>query len=396
MAKPFKLGKNYYRIRVAMGKGPDGKYQVYSENFRGDPNAAKQRQRELEAARDAQTLEKPACELTLTDLYEEYIARITREQTHEANTLKNYQFNWPRLQVACGDELLVNITREHVMAYREMLYSSYYMQDEETDPKDRRRLAESTMRKHVGFFKILLTYAVERGYIKNHPAYRMRSGPPLKKTAQVLNKTEISLVLELLQLEPLLYRTAFTLLLNTGLRRGELYGLQWRDIEVMTVNGEEICLIHVRRSAVHIKRQQWVKTPKTATSLRVIGVPMEVYRLLQMWRSVFTDVSETDYILRWPETGKWIQLEHLSRVWPKFLQRHNLPAMRLHDGRHTYVSRLINAGVDLLQVQYLVGHAYGSTTLNVYGHLITNPALTSARAMTHSAQLSAQPDRKTE
>ena len=133
--------------------------------------------------------------------------------------------------------------------------------------------------------------------------------------------------------------------LNTGLRRGELFALQWTDIDwnatVLTVRGA------------------------TAKSKKTRTVPMneEVQAALKEWQDAST--KKTGLIFA---TAKGNTRDNTKRVWKKLLCDAGIQAFRWHDMRHHFASRLVMVGVDLNTVRELLGHADLKMTLR-YAHL---------------------------
>ena len=153
------------------------------------------------------------------------------------------------------------------------------------------------------------------------------------------------------QLRPLgLYTDHLTPLilvaLNTGLRRGELLGLQWRDVNLekafLTVEGGG------------------AKTGQT----RHIPLNTDVRRILQDWRP--RDAAASDFVF--PGANAEMPMRDVKKGWGALLRRANVTGFRFHDLRHTFASKLVMAGVDLNTVRDLLGHSTISMTLR-YAHL---------------------------
>lgn len=161
------------------------------------------------------------------------------------------------------------------------------------------------------------------------------------------------------------YRMLYLIAVDTGLRRGELLGLHWQDVDLSRK------LLYVRRSLGRIREgNRYVvreMAVKTRHSRRTIDVSPAVVAALLVHRT--NGDSHTDYVFR-SRAGGPIDPSDLNRVFRRHLALAGLPHVRFHDLRHTHASLLIEAGVHPKAIQVRMGHASITTTLNTYGHLM--------------------------
>jgi integrase len=135
--------------------------------------------------------------------------------------------------------------------------------------------------------------------------------------------------------------------LNTGCRKGELFSLTWQDIDF-------------KREDITIKAAD-AKSGKT----RIIPLPDEGLEVLKAWLRL-TDYQEpTDYVFPGKGGG---QLDNIDHSFRKLLKNSNITGFRFHDLRHTYASKLVQAGISLYAVKELLGHSEYKTTQR-YAHL---------------------------
>ena len=172
-------------------------------------------------------------------------------------------------------------------------------------------------------------------------------------------------MLDTLQGEPLKHRLAITLLLYTGLRRGELLGLEWRDIS--WDNGT----ISVERASQYIKGQGiFTKVPKTKGSIRKLSLPLGVMDLLRQYR-VWQIEQRLIMGDKWIDTGRLFTTEDGGPMHPDSLftwfnrlqKKNGLPHISLHGLRHTSATVLITSGVDIRTVSQRLGHQQASITI---------------------------------
>lgn len=152
------------------------------------------------------------------------------------------------------------------------------------------------------------------------------------------------------------------LALFCGLRRGEIFALQWRDLE--TLPGDVGGKVHVRRGLSAGK----VTGPKTENSLRVVDAAPDVLSALERHREAVGG-EERDFIFR-SGTGGHVDCDNwYSRVWRPLRQRAGIrPTIGLHSCRHTFGSLLIDQGENVRYVAEQLGHSSPAFTLQVYAH----------------------------
>jgi integrase len=190
------------------------------------------------------------------------------------------------------------------------------------------------------------------------------------------------------------WRLFFTVALDTGLRRGELIGLRWGDVDLL----ERI--LYVRRSIGPYDDPEELPgsaavelQTKTESSQRLVPILDGAQAALER---LFTDAENTDdeapvfgTIERKPgrdgdvrPIGRPLSPRMVTRVFRRYAERAGLPgSIRLHDLRHTAITNAIGQGEDILLVSAFAGHAKTSTTVDVYGHLMPDRVRAAARRM---------------
>lgn len=145
---------------------------------------------------------------------------------------------------------------------------------------------------------------------------------------------------------------ALSLALCAGLRRGEICGLQWADVDLKTNT------LHVRRQRCRAGGDLITKSPKSRAGIR--DIPIDARLLPQL---------KAAYCLKPSAWVVDVMPEAITRRWSKMQKAlHLSESYRLHDLRHTYGSRLVLDGVNLRVVQYLMGHSKIDVTMRVYSH----------------------------
>jgi integrase len=210
------------------------------------------------------------------------------------------------------------------------------------------------------------------GIVRDNPAELAKPAPASIQEVVMLQPDQAAALLERLHGKKPLYRLV-SLALATGMRRNEMLGLRWRDIDLDA--GRLTIEQSLEQTAAHGIR---TKAPKTKHGRRTISLPAHlVTELRQHWREQqeqrlgrgLGKAPEGSPVFTGPDGG-YLSPEALSKAWPGLVAAIGMPGVTLHSLRHTHASMLIAAGVDILTVSRRLGHASPTITLNTYGHLI--------------------------
>lgn len=162
------------------------------------------------------------------------------------------------------------------------------------------------------------------------------------------------------------------LLIYTGMRRGELFGLEWKDIDFE--NG----YLNIVRTSQYIGNKTLItKEPKTKSSRRCMKISQSLVDLLKEYRA-FQSEQRLKTGSEWHNTDRlFTQLnglpmcpDSLTKWFSNFLKKHNLRQVTLHSLRHTNATLLIAEGTDIRTVSSRLGHSNTATTLNIYTHAL--------------------------
>ena len=232
------------------------------------------------------------------------------------------------------------------------------------------RLKKSGRKKHVDKFgeglsdrmvrschttcRTALEKAVTEGLIRINPAIGCKLPPKKAKEMQVLTPPEITRFL--IQAREEGYYELFLLELTTGMRRGEILALKWRDLNLKT--GE----LHISRQVLKVNGKVLISTPKTKSSNRMILLPTEMLELLAELK------TRTDSEWIFPSPLDLTQPRHPSAVYHRFqkiLERANCKRVRFHDLRHTFATMALENGMDIKTLSAMIGHVSAETTVNI-------------------------------
>lgn len=232
------------------------------------------------------------------------------------------------------------------------------------------KLSPKSIQHYLSFVSSVLDYAFRFGIVPANPCKRVTvptAAPPERECYTI---EEAQTFLESLNSAPTKYRAFFVLAIYGGLRRGELLGLEWKDIDFQSQ------IIKIQRTSQYLKeRGTFTDETKTKKSRRTLKLPSCVFDVLKDHR---VGQMEGQLLMgdRWKGTGRLFTREDGTPMHPNtpyhWLQRFCLETnqrfLGVHAFRHLNASLLINHGVDAKTVSASLGHSQVTTTLNIYAH----------------------------
>jgi len=360
-------GKDSWRLVVSAGTGPDGKQDKKTKTV----NATSRREAEKLLAAFVVEVEKGlfigTTKLTLAEFTQRWL-RDYGETNLAPKTLYRYRemLNL-RILPAMGHLKIEQIKPMHLLEFYKNLQEDGIRLDNKPGT-----LSDRTILHHHRLLCALFNDAVEWQVIPYNPAGRVKPPKVKKKQAGYYNEKQAGALLEALETEPLKYKVLVILALATGARRGEVMGLEWKDVNFETDT------IEVRQVSQYLPEKGiFVKEPKNETSKRVISIPASVMDLLKTYRKewlenrlLMGDLWQGSEMLFTSWDGKPMHPDTITSWFIKFLKRHNLPHIAFHALRHTSASLLIAEGVNLKSVSRRLGHSNISTTGDIYAHAL--------------------------
>ena len=248
---------------------------------------------------------------------------------------------------------------------------------------DPQPLSGQTILHYHRLISVILQTAVEWQYIPTNVAERVKPPKAESSEAVYLDDNQAIRLLELLEGQPIYYRTAVTVLLFTGMRRGELMGLVWSDID-FTNN-----TITIQRSMQYLpEKGVFIADTKTKSSRRVIKAPTTAMHALKVYRTwqkkTFLSIGQP-----WEEEGEVFVTQNGTPMHPdtltswfgSFIKTTDLPQIHIHSLRHTNATLQIANGVAVTTVAGTLGHSTANTTTKVYAHAIQSAAAEAAEMM---------------
>jgi len=253
-------------------------------------------------------------------------------------------------------------------------------------------LSAKSIKDHVSLISTALDYAVKMLLVPKNPCKGVTLPRRDDVEREILSLSQTQELLSLLsgdsntniQLDMFL-----VLAIYTGMRRGELLGLKWSDIDF--THG----LISIRRAAYYESggRGAYIDTPKTKNSVRTLkisGYSLARVKAYREWQQPYAaDLGD-----KW-KNGDWVftnwcgDLMYTNapeRYFKKLCESNGLPRVSLHSLRHLNASLLIYSGLDIKTVQGALGHSSATTTLNIYAHEFQMAQAIASAAITNALE----------
>lgn len=221
------------------------------------------------------------------------------------------------------------------------------------------RYAPETVAKSVRLVRMVFARAVAHRRLVRSPAEGLAAPPVPKRDMRILSAGQVE---ELADAMPARYRSIPVVAAYTGLRFGELAGLQVDSFDMLRRRLEVRTVLKEPTGA-----EPFLGPPKSKASARTIAIPKLVVSELDRHIGMFPPV---DGLVWTTESGEVLRRGSFSRIWRAAVKRSVGAPCRLHDLRHTHAAWLIALGEHPKTIQQRLGHGSISVTLDRYGHLM--------------------------
>lgn len=362
-------GNDSWRLIVSLGKDRHNKYIKKQKTVKAK-NKTEARHKLAAFVMEIESGEYiDPSKMTFESFISEWKSKYAKKHL-AAKTLENYMYTLNNYLIPeFGHVRLDEMKTIHIVNYLHSL-------EHEGSRKDDKQgsLSASSILYHYRVLRNVFSRAVEWGVVKSNPLEKVTRPKVSQERTNVYTQEEVHQLFQLLQGEPIHQQLIVTLALTSGLRRGELLGLQWEDIDLNTGT------IEVQHSLQHITGEGFqLKTTKTKSSVRSVVIPAFVVDQLKTYRHKKNkerlQAAESweggkYYYVFCTQFGKPLYPTVPGTWWRRFIKRKGFKYIRFHDLRHTAATLLINQGVHAKVIAERLGHADIKTTMNVYGQYI--------------------------
>jgi integrase len=369
--KQTKDGRTFYEIQVSRGRSrsrltsrwypPEGWSQKAIDRELAKVAAEFERRCDNgEAISRAEQKEKDllqkqeAAKIQTLRQYGERVFMPAKTVTISENSRSSFQGNLDRwIYPALGEMKMPDITAANISAL---------LLDMQAQGK-----AHATCIKVYTVLKSLFKMAYLSDIIQKNPMDKVERPKQRKdevraQEPEAYTVEEVQYILSCLDREPLKWKAMIRLLVDTGIRRGECCGLQWKDIDfkenTITITGN---LCYTPQKGVYLD------TPKNGKT-RIIDVDADVIALLQQLRQQQASHALSAFVFTQDNSPEPMHPQSPTRYLKKFAARYGIDDLHPHKLRHSFASIAITNGADIASVSEKLGHSDKAVTLRMYTH----------------------------
>ena len=369
-----KRGKNSYRLTVSEGFDLNGKPMIHRKTVHGTKKDA-----EVELAKFVTEVQNGLVIDGKSLKFSEFTEIWKRDYGSKElapSTYKRYcRMLETRLLPYFGHFYINKIKPTDIMKFYDLLEKDTQLVRKKGNngSKTKKPLSGKTILEHHRLLRAMLHKAVYWQLIVTNPAERVQPPKARKPKRRSYDDEQTKILLENLELLPnedTKYKVAIILTVFTGVRLGELMGLEWQDVDFK--NG----IISINRSSQYLADMGvFTKVPKTESSIREIAIPEFIISLLEeynLWyeeqKSIYGELWTNSDRLFVQADGKPMHPSTISKWFVKYVGQIGLPVINFHGLRHTNASLLVAQNIDIAVISARLGHAQISTTLDFYVH----------------------------
>ena len=374
MATITKRGKSY-RIVVSCGYDIYGKQITHSMTWRpSEEMSASQVRKELN--RQVTLFEEECSHGTVTDNIKfQRLAEMWFDEyaqfNHRSTSLQRDRQLASRVYPALGHNWIDKITAHDIQVFINSLARNG------ANKRNGKPLSQKTIKHHLSFISSIFEYAKNLDMISSNPCRKVvipkldANGKLMtKKEKQIYTKEQVKEFMQMIETAPLKYKVFFKLAVYTGCRRGELLGLEWKDINF----DEQVIYVH-QTSNYTAEKGVYTDGTKTVKSTRTVNMPQAICELLKEYK-----LEQDKYKVSIGD--QWVENDRLFIKWNgepmhpntpytwlmRECERNNFPFYGIHTFRHLFASIEIEAGIDPTTVAATLGHSTPITTMSTYSH----------------------------
>lgn len=320
-----------------------------------------------------ETKSKQRAEAMIPEYVEQWRKELQNEPIVDRTSVSYYIEKWLEEQSRCVSELTMTYYRgyadKHILPFFEDVTISDFTVRKVQEYIDLKcqTLKVDSVRKHLVVINGAANEATKDELMNgnfNSKGLRFPRKPEEKFEAKIYTEEQVLQLFEAVVKEGEPIRSAFVLAYFYGLRRSELCGLRWCDVDFD--NNSIYIRNTVKQEGSRIFEEEITKTKAGTREMEIVPETLEY---LVNLKARHEELGLTrGKVVAW-ENDALVQPDYITRRRKELMKKYGLEVVRLHDLRHTHATQLLLAGVPLFEVSKHLGHESISTTSDIYGHL---------------------------
>jgi integrase len=275
----------------------------------------------------------------------------------------------------------------------------YYALRTEPLKKNGGTLGSSSIRHCHSVLHQAFDYAVRDRAMDLNPTHNAKLPKRGKSKSKHMSEPELAKLLDIVDsLEDRALAMAISIAIHTGLRRGEILGLQWGDIDFSDCDGLSSLTVNRALKRMPGQGKNDYGTPKSDSSGRCIELTAMLHHQLLEWKETQRECMESlgvkfendetpdDFPIITNEAGTVMQLNHLWKKYNHLMIEHDFEVRKFHELRHTHASYGIGSGMTIIEMRDRLGHASGELLMSTYGKTIETRSVQGAMRINEAFQ----------
>ena len=242
-----------------------------------------------------------------------------------------------------------DISQENVVAFRESL--------------EAKKLSSKSIKDILVVLRMLVKFLIRKRILTSDSLMWEISLKNSRDEIEILSKTSFKKLHTFLLANFSFSNLGILIVMNTGLRIGEICALKWEDIDLV----DSKILVSKTLQRVYDRKEKTSKiiidTPKTISSKREIPISSEIVRLVKPLKRV---VNNSFFVIS--NSNRPFEPRTYREIFKKILLENDLPVVKFHSLRHTFATRCVEANSNYKTISSILGHSNVVTTMNLYVH----------------------------
>jgi len=355
-----KRGEKSWELTIDLGRDVNGKRQRKFLHVKGSRKEADKRRRELLTQLD-KGKKVETVTITIADLLDRWLEEVSTQKG--PSTVDGYKtIVRTHLIPALGNIRLSSLNALHIERY----YKTALLEGRRDNKGG---LSPRTVHHHHWVLSAALKYARRKKLVAENVLEEVDPPKPVRYQPVMLSPKEVERLLEAARKYGSPYHQLIYTAIYSGLRRGELLGARWRDVNL------DLATLMVVQTLQRVRGEFILKEPKTAKSRRNLALTPNLAILLRQHKEQQEEqrallglpFADTDLVFSHHD-GSPLDPSTVSHTCKKIVTRAGLES-RLHDNRHAFATLMMSFGVNPKVVSEMLGHSTIATTMDTYSHV---------------------------